>query len=84
MIITVVLDEGNSATGTVSKVLTVLPIGGTVATGNVCILDTALTIGGTATVGITGVRVPTTIGGMDGKCFFIDAFFCPASTKCCG
>lgn len=84
MIITVLLDEGVVTTGSVSKVLTVLPIGVTVATGRVCILDTALTIGGTATVGNTCVRVAASTGCMTADTvFFIDVWSSPVYTEVC-
>jgi len=81
LIITEVLDGEATATGAVSKVLTVLPIGGTVAMGSACVLDNALTIGGTATVGSTCVRVPASTGCMTGTCFLIDRFAGPCCTN---
>lgn len=81
---TALLEEDAVTAGTVSKVLTMLPIGVTVAMGSVCILDTAPTIGGTATVGKTCVLVPASTGGKAaGTVFCIDVLSSPVWTRPC-
>lgn len=84
VISTALLEEGAVTAGTVSKVLTMLPIGVTVAMGSVCILDTAPTIGGTATVGRTCVLVPASTGDTAvGTVFCTDVLSSPVCIRPC-